>query len=370
MNHPLPLIDDFQNIVLQQHPLIDLRAPIEFEKGAFPHTLNLPLMSDEERHLVGKRYKEAGNEKAVELGHRLVSGEIKAQRVQAWIDQIKAQPESYLYCFRGGQRSQIAQQWLYEAGITIPRLKGGYKAFRAYLMTQIDTITRDKEILVLGGHTGSGKTILLKKLQESIDLEGLANHRGSSFGRYASPQPTQIDFENALAYALITHDAQKHKHLIVEDESRNIGRVYIPPALFSQFTQANVILLETTLESRIEITYDEYILASQAEYATAHMHGTTEHPWIDTMRHNFTRIRKRLGDQGYRELTTLLEEAWRHQHSTNDPTLHKVWIERLLRDYYDPMYAYQIEQKKERVVFRGEEMEIMEYLDIVPDIKV
>ncbi len=365
MNQPLPTIDSFRDIVLDHTPLIDVRAPIEFEKGAFTHSINLPLMSDEERHLVGKRYKEAGNDKAVALGHELVSGKVKSARVQTWIDQVKKQPESLMYCFRGGQRSQIAQQWLYEAGIVIPRLRGGYKAFRTYLMEQLETVTLKKEIFVIGGHTGSGKTILLKKLRESIDLEGIANHRGSSFGRYASPQPTQIDFENSLAYALIRHDAAKHARLIIEDESHNIGRVYIPPILFAQFSQANVILLETSLEQRIEITYEEYVLASQAEYAAAHLAETTEHPWIDTMRHNFSRIRKRLGDQGYKALTTLLNEAWDHQQSTNDPTLHKVWIERLLHDYYDPMYAYQIEQKKERIMFRGNQEEILAYLTTI-----
>ena len=362
MNPPHLTTNDFHHIVLNDTPLIDVRAPIEFAKGAFPNSINLPLMRDEERHLVGKRYKEMGNDKAVELGHTLVSGAVKSSRIEAWINQVKTYPESLMYCFRGGQRSQIAQQWLHEAGITTPRLQGGYKAFRAYLIEQLETITLNKEILVIGGHTGSGKTILLKKLQESIDLEGLANHRGSSFGRYASPQPTQIDFENSLAYALIKHEANQHRRVIIEDESRNIGRVYIPPALFSQFTESNVILLETSLEERIEITYDEYVLASQAEYAQALLSGEIEHPWIDTMRHNFGRIRKRLGDQGYKMLTTLLDEAWAHQQCTNDPTLHKVWIEKLLHDYYDPMYAYQIEQKRDRVVFQGNQEEIMAYL--------
>jgi len=361
VNQPLPTTDSFRDIVLDHTPLIDVRAPIEFEKGAFPHSINLPLMSDEERHLVGKRYKEAGNDKAVALGYQLVSGDVKASRVQAWVDQMKKQPQSLMYCFRGGQRSQIAQQF-YEAGVTVPRLRGGYKAFRAYLIEQLETITRNKEILVIGGHTGSGKTILLKKLRESIDLEGIANHRGSSFGRYASPQPTQIDFENSLACALIRHDAAEHARLIIEDESRNIGRVYIPPALFTQFSQANVILLERSLEERIEITYEEYVLASQAEYAAAHLAETTEHPWIDTMRHNFSRIRKRLGDKGCKALTALLDEAWEYQELHNDPSKHKIWIEKLLHEYYDPMYAYQIEQKKERVVFRGDQKEIIEYL--------
>jgi len=363
VNHPLPTTDHFLDIVLNQTPLIDLRAPVEFSKGAFPHAVNLPLMSDEERHLVGICYKKSGNEKAVALGKQLVSGKVKSDRIQAWIDQIDKHPKSLLYCFRGGQRSQIAQQWLHEAGITVSRLQGGYKAFRNYLICQSEHITQTQKIFVIGGHTGSGKTILLQKLSESIDLEGLANHRGSSFGRYASPQPTQIDFENALAYALIAHEAASYSRLIIEDESRNIGKVYIPPALFAHFSQAPVILLEASLKERIEITYDEYILAAQTDYADAVASGQTPYSWIETMQHNFKRIRKRLGDQGYRALTTLLDEAWQHQLSTNDPTRHKLWIERLLRDYYDPMYSYQIEQKKDRIIFSGTQKEILDYLN-------
>ena len=362
MNHTLPLINDFRSLVLQKQPLIDVRAPIEFAKGAFPNSINLPLMSDEERHLVGKRYKEAGNEKAVELGHQLVGGKTKTQRVQAWLTHIQQEPQSYLYCFRGGQRSQISQQWIADAGITVPRLEGGYKAFRAYLIEQLDTLTQNKQMKIIGGHTGAGKTLLLKKIQASIDLEGIAHHRGSSFGRFASPQPTQIDFENSLAYALITHDEAQHRHLILEDESRNIGQCYLPHAFFAQMGTSPVILLDTSIEARIEITYDEYIIQSQTEYATALQAGTIAHPWIDTMQHNFKRIQKRLGNEGHTRLTTLLDEAWKHQQSTNDPTQHKVWIKELLEKYYDPMYTYQIEQKRERVIFSGNETEILDYL--------
>lgn len=358
----LPLIDDYRSIVLENRPLIDLRAPVEFAKGAFPHTSNLPLMNDEERHLVGIAYKKEGHTKAVELGHTLVNDEIRAQRIAAWTTHIKHYPESYLYCFRGGQRSEISQKWLAEAGYEIPRLKGGYKAFRNFLLSELDSLPQNKEIFILGGHTGSGKTILLNSLQNSIDLEGIANHRGSSFGRYATPQPTQIDFENALAYALIQYFSLGHNSVVLEDESHNIGRCYLPASLFEKMKSAPVILLKSTLEARIEITYDEYILASQDDYAHTLSKGTAMHSWIDTMRHNFHRIQKRLGNQGYRQLTALLEEAWKYQKSSGDPSRHKRWIKALLTDYYDPMYQYQIEQKKERIVFEGTAEEIVDFL--------
>jgi tRNA 2-selenouridine synthase len=194
---------DFRSIVLNDTPLIDVRAPVEFTKGAFPHAVNLPLMNDEERHLVGTRYKEEGNTEAVKLGHMLVSGALKEERIAAWLTFIASNPKAMLYCFRGGQRSQISQEWITQSSREIVRLKGGYKAFRNYLMEETERSVEHFQPIVLGGRTGSGKTILLNKIANTIDLEKLANHRGSSFGRDILSQPTQIDFENSLAYALI-----------------------------------------------------------------------------------------------------------------------------------------------------------------------
>jgi len=359
---PLPFIDDFHAIVTQRRPLIDTRAPVEFAKGSFPGAVNLPLMSDAEREKVGTTYKRKGHDAAVALGHELVGGAVKSERVEAWVDFVTKHPEAYLFCWRGGQRSQIAQEWLHEAGITIPRLQGGYKAFRAYLMAESLRLAKTKEILILGGRTGSGKTLLLPQLPESIDLEGLANHRGSSFGRYATPQPPQIGFESALSYAQIQHDAAGHRRLILEDESRNVGHCYLPDEVFATFQQGQVVLLEASLEERIEITYDEYILAAQADYAHAHAEGKTPYDWVEVMRHNFARIRKRLGDENYRHLAERFEAAWTHQQRTGDPGEHRMWIRELLERYYDPMYDYQIERKQDRIAFRGDAKSVLEYL--------
>jgi tRNA 2-selenouridine synthase len=297
------------------------------------------------------------------LGHTLVSGAVKEARVQAWVDFIREHPDAYLFCWRGGQRSQIAQQWLAEAGITIPRLRGGYKAFRNYLIEESLLLAQSKEILIIGGRTGSGKTLLLEKLKGVIDLEGLANHRGSSFGRFAIPQPSQIGFENALSFAQIRHDAAGHNRLILEDESRNIGQCYIPHEVFSAFQQGKVILLETPLEERIEITFDEYVLAAQADYTQHHAEGLTPYSWIEVMRHNFDRIRKRLGHENHQRLTALLNKAWEHQERTGEPDQHRQWIHELLERYYDPMYDYQIERKSNRIVFRGDAEAIVAYLE-------
>jgi tRNA 2-selenouridine synthase len=210
---------EFAKLFLEARPLIDVRAPIEFTKGAFPSATNLPLMKDSEREKVGTCYKLQGQASAIELGHSLVKGAIKEQRVEAWVGAIKTNPNSYLYCFRGGLRSQLSQQWIREAGADIPYIQGGYKALRTLLIQTLESSTALSSMLILSGRTGSGKTDFLQLRDEAVDLERLANHRGSSFGKNLDPQPSQINFENQLAIAMLQHQTKQHRHLLLEDES-------------------------------------------------------------------------------------------------------------------------------------------------------
>ena len=356
-NQHLPKSRDFRNIVLNRIPLIDVRAPIEFEKGAFLDSVNLSILSDKERHLIGIKYKNAGNAKAVELGYELVNPH-KDELVKAWCNFIKEHPNAMIYCFRGGQRSQISQSWIKEAGIDIVRLDGGYKAFRNYLMQESVKITQNANIVVLGGRTGSGKTLLLKKLYGAVDLEGLANHRGSSFGRFITPQPTQINFENALAYDLIHWQESRAKHLIVEDESRNIGRVAIPDEVFREFKNANVIVLETPMNRRVEITYDEYVREALKNYKKQ-FGEVGEEMWFNDAMSALDRIKKRLGSQRHKIMSDMFTQTYKSQLNGGSLEGHKEWIEILLREYYDPMYDYQLEQKRDRVLFCGSEEEVL-----------
>jgi len=357
----LPLSSDFRSIVLQSTPLIDVRAPIEYTKGSFPNATNLPLMSNEERHEVGIIYKQHGNAKATELGYQLVSGEIKKSRVEAWQRFVAAYPEAKLFCFRGGQRSQISQQWLDEAGQCIVRLDGGYKAFRQWLIEQTDSSIDSFEPIILGGRTGSGKTILLKKMQNIIDLEGLANHKGSSFGRHITPQPTQIDFENVLAYELIQKLADGHTTLIFEDEGRNIGRINVPQTLASYLKTAPLIILQTPLKQRVNITFDEYVVVAQQMQKEVAIDGAIER-WSRDISEAMQRIQRRLGGLGYQILCDMFDNAVDVQSSTGSLEAHRSWVEYLLVEYYDPMYDYQITTRSEQVIFRGSEDEILEYL--------
>lgn len=357
----LPLTDDFRSIVLQERPMIDVRAPVEYEKGAFPGAVNLPLLNDAERRLVGIRYKESGNDAAVELGNVLIKGAVKSERVFAWNTFAQMHPEAYLYCFRGGQRSKISQTWLAEAGKTIPRIKGGYKAFRNFLISESERISSDVNTLIIGGRTGSGKTLLIRELDNAIDLEGIANHRGSSFGRFVTPQPSQIDFENRLGYALIRHEAAGHRHLVIEHESHNIGRIYIPKGIFDNLQKAKLVILETSLEERIRITFEEYIKAALVNYRNA-FSAEGEKRWFDDLNSSLDRIRKRLGSERYLCIKRLLADGYAEQLKNGDIDGHRLWIRILLSEYYDPMYDYQIKKSPIPIIFHGVAEEVSAFI--------
>jgi tRNA 2-selenouridine synthase len=146
---------DYRALFLADAPMADLRAPGEFAHGAFPEAHSLPLMTDEERAEVGTCYKRKGQQAAIELGHRLVSGEIRAARLAQWVDFARRHPDGYLYCFRGGLRSQTVQQWLREAGIAYPLVRGGYKAMRRFLLDELERSLSGAEIILISGKTGS-----------------------------------------------------------------------------------------------------------------------------------------------------------------------------------------------------------------------
>ena len=355
------LLNDFRSIVLESRPLVDVRAPVEFAKGSFPHAVNLPLMNDEERHLIGICYKEKGNASAVALGKELIDGKPREERTARWKAFVQKHPDAYLYCFRGGQRSQISQSWLAEADMPIPRLEGGYKAFRHFLMTESERIAKETPSLVIGGRTGSGKTLLLHKLDNMIDLEGLANHRGSTFGQKISLQPSQIDFENSLAYALIRHEVSGYKHLVMEDESYRIGQLAIRNPLFEYLHEGSLIILETAISERIDIIINEYVTDALTQYSERYGDEGAQQ-WFDDAIAGLARIQKRLGSQRYRQIKECFEEAFKVQQRNGSFEGHRDWIKILLEEYYDPMYDYQIEKSAIPIIFRGNEEAVLEYI--------
>lgn len=355
--------EDFLSLFLNDVPLIDSRAPVEFNRGAFPCAVNLPLMQDTEREQVGTCYKEQGQDAAIRLGHQLVNGDVKTQRVNSWVNFAEQNPGGYLYCFRGGLRSQICQQWMREAGCDYPRVIGGYKAMRRFLLEQLDRICSDNKLLVLAGHTGSAKTELLNAVPGTIDLEGLANHRGSAFGKRATEQPSQIDFENSLIIAMLKQiHMAPDKPIILEDESRLIGRCAMPPNLRDVMGRSPLVRLDSDIEARTQHSWLNYILRKSSEWQ--HELGDEVagfEAFVFDLRDSLKRVQKRLGGDRYVELSQMMERAI-EAHRAGDPSLHRDWIRRLLHDYYDPMYDWQWQRHEGRVVFQGNYDQVLAYL--------
>lgn len=355
----LPTTSDLARLFLEDVPLLDLRAPVEFAEGAFPLAENLPLLTDEERHRVGIRYKEEGQDAAIELGYRLVSGEEKARRIEQWADWARRHPDGVLYCFRGGLRSRLTQQMLAEeAGIVVPRVAGGYKALRRFLLDTLAARSVSQPLVVLGGRTGSGKTDLLQMVDNALDLEGIAHHRGSAFGRHATPQPVQINIDNAVAIRLLRFTG--NMPVLVEDEGRAIGSREVPHALHAAMQLSPLVLLEESVEAREEQSFKDYVLDRLAEFRRLHGEEEGFSRYADQVRDSLARIHRRLGGLRHRELTGLLEEGLVAFAAGDDAGMRE-FVRRLLVEYYDPMYDYQISTKLDRVVFRGDREAVLEW---------
>ena len=357
----------FEQLFLEDRPLIDTRAPIEFQRGSFPSAVNIPLMTDDEREQVGICYKEQGEQAAVALGHELVSDTTKEERIAAWIEQVKRQEHAALFCFRGGLRSQTVQSWLATSGYQVPVVNGGYKALRSYLLASLEECVSQLNLIVIGGRTGVAKTALLNQAYDTlscpvVDLEGLAHHRGSAFGKRAESQPTQINFENRIAIELLKLRACGHQQMIMEDESRLIGRCALPLTLQEKLREAPLVILEANLEDRVHHSWENYILSNYREQvALCNSDEVAFTAFADSLKLSLGNIRKRLGGARHQELAKVLEAALL-AHQQGDPEPHKQWIEVLLRDYYDPMYDYQLKSKQRHVVFRGNFTEVLEFL--------
>jgi tRNA 2-selenouridine synthase len=328
--------------------LIDVRAPIEFKDGALPDSINLPILLDDERAAVGKTYKNKGNESAIKKGHLIVNGKIKDKRVSQWLDFIEKFPEAQLYCARGGQRSEIAQLWLKEAGCDIKRISGGFKALRNTCLSILDQASNDdKKWIIISGRTGSAKTKLINLIDNSICLESLANHRGSAFGSFDTLQPTPINFENNLACDYLQ---QIGDVVYFEDESRTIGRLVIPEKFYNRMSNSKIVLIEEPIENRIQNIFEEYV-NKQIEVISLKVQS-------DKLREKLIKISKRLGDNNYKKVDKLIKSAFEN----NDEKIHLEWIEILLTTYYDKMYDYQLEKKIDRCEFSGNWESVKNYL--------
>lgn len=239
-----------------QPPIVDVRAPAEFTHGHIPGAHNIALFSDEERAQVGTTYKEKGKEAAILLGFDLTGPKWSGYIKQA-LD-IAPQKKLILHCWRGGMRSS-AMAWALDLyGFEIKILIGGYKNYRRWVARQWE---KKYNLSVIGGMTGSGKTNILKQLcgtgEQTIDLEDLAQHQGSTYGSLNRLiQPTQEQFENNMATALSKFDPTQT--IWIEDESQNIGKRILPKPFWEQLRAAYHFDLQVPLENRVKALLKEY----------------------------------------------------------------------------------------------------------------
>ena len=242
--------------------IIDVRSPVEFAAGHIPGAVNIPLFSDEERAAVGTLYADSGRDAALEKGLEFVGPKMAGfvRRVKELLagENDEAKPIAYVHCWRGGLRSQSFAWLLDLAGIEVRVLEGGYKGFRKIAHRRIG---QRHNMVILSGLTGAGKTEFLIALQDQgeqiIDLEGLANHRGSSFGAIGlGHQPTTEQFENRLFAALELLDS--NRRIWVEDEGSRLGHVVVPSRFVKQIRRAPAVFLDVPKERRLDNLMREY----------------------------------------------------------------------------------------------------------------
>jgi tRNA 2-selenouridine synthase len=237
-------------------PVLDVRSPAEFAQGHIPLAGSLPLFSNEERALVGTTYKKEGKEKAILLGFDLAGPKWSGFVRQAL--ELAPEKKVVLHCWRGGMRSG-AMAWALDLyGFDVYLLDGGYKRYRKWVLGQFE---KEYRLMVIGGKTGSGKTRILQQLdhlgEQVIDLEDIAQHRGSSYGSMNSLiQPSQEQMENILADWLSKLDPQKRTW--VEDESSNIGKRMIPRPFWNQIRKAPLVDLLVDFDQRVKALVTEY----------------------------------------------------------------------------------------------------------------
>jgi len=316
-----PKIDIVRFIELADKiPVIDVRSPSEFSKGHIPGACNIPLFDDKEREIVGISYKREGRIRAIIKALELSGPSIYSKLEQAL--KISGNGRILVYCWRGGMRSE-AMAWLFSlGGLETDILEGGYKSYRNFVLYDLSV---NRNMIILGGLTGSGKTHILRYLQESgqqvIDLEQLANHKGSAFGSLGQcPQPTSEHFANLLFDKWKQTDQSQPVWL--EDESRNIGNIFMPEGFYLNMQKNPTIVLLMDINTRLPRLLQEY-----SNYSP------------DKLIVSLMKISRRLGGERTNEAADAIA-------SGNFTKAIEITLQ-----YYDKTYLYGLKKKEGKSVF-------------------
>ena len=303
---------DFSPQLIDTHCLIDVRTPLEFEEDHIPGAYNVPLLSNDERVEVGTIYKQVGPIEARRRGL-----ELTCHRFYSMVDQIislSANKPIAVYCWRGGLRSHSVAMLVETCGTPASQIIGGYKLFRNHVINYFDACDFPSSLVVMHGMTGTGKTEFINGLNKSewstVDLEGIACHRGSAFGALGLEQNfTQKCFESTLWN--VFRQLPANSHIILEGESQRIGKYSLPGRLYQEMAESRKVWCYASIETRIKRLAAEY---ARPEYR-------------EEMLEALDRIRKKLGGPRYAELKSLLEE-WNVMEIARG----------LVEGYYDKMY--------------------------------
>jgi tRNA 2-selenouridine synthase len=346
----------------QDCDFIDVRSQAEFQDSALPGFRNSPILNDGERHEVGLTYKNQGQDAAIEKGVKLTLPH-KEARIDDWMDP-KRPSHKIVACWRGGLRSKTACNWIEEAKaslkkgqqLEITQVRGGTKAMRGELLIEFETLSKREPFLILSGKTGSGKTSLFHALAKKkpssvflpIDLENLANHKGSTFGRpWKDVQPAQTVFENRIGIELF----EEQRRILVEDESICIGSIHLPQKFKQKMTESEAILVETPIQERCELLSKEYVDLPLSQ-------GVSPEELHSKLREDLIRLRKRLGGLQTEITLKKLSQAF----NSHELRAHSEWIHDLLVHYYDRMYEYGFNRQNRKTLFRGDRNSVLEFL--------
>jgi tRNA 2-selenouridine synthase len=302
----------FMPSLIDTHLLVDVRTPLEYAEDHLPGAINVPLLSDEERVEIGTLYKQTGPHEARQRGL-----ELTAHRFPAMVEAIASAASRrpiLVYCWRGGLRSKTVTAILDLTGFPATQLTGGYKAFREHVSASFTSFTPPGPLVVIHGMTGIGKTPFILGLRGRglavVDLEGLACHRGSAFGELGLSQDlSQKRFETLLWDAFRT--LPPDRPIIVEGESRRIGKVSLPGNMYEVMQGSVKVWCEASLRTRVARLTAEYGVPAYREGMTVAL----------------DRIRKRLGEEKYAEISGYLER-WEME----------PFMAELVRNYYDKVY--------------------------------
>jgi tRNA 2-selenouridine synthase len=301
-------------------PVVDVRSEGEFGEGHIPAAINIPILNDQERVMVGTDYKQKGQLEAIKTGFRLVGPRIIDLVEEA--ERLSTDRELLVHCWRGGMRSGNFCHFVGMARMRTHQLKGGYKSYRH---TALESFKKPFQFIILGGSTGSGKSEILRALKASgeqiIDLEALANHKGSVFGGLMMPpQPTTEQFQNVLFEEILKLDLSRR--IWVEDESIAVGKIFLPDDLWKRMSASPLVEVTVSKEARLQRLVNEYGAADR-----------------DSFLASMEKITKKLGGQNFNAAKAKLMEG--DMRST---------IELLLNHYYDKAYATGLSKKQHRIV--------------------